>query len=158
MDADDITMPQKKIYEKRTALKCTIEQVQSFHQRSSVLSTLTPPPIFVQVHRDERVSLTEGDVDFTLWLGPIPVRWVARHLPGPTEHSFTDQMVKGPMEYWNHDHIFEPTDNGTKLIDRITFAHKPGWHGWLTRLVFDGIPLRILFLYRHLRTRMALRK
>ena len=148
-------MSKTKTYEKRSDLNCSVEALRAFHQQQSALATLTPPPIFVQVQRDDRTSLTEGEIEFTLWMGPVPIRWLARHSPGPDEHSFTDQMIKGPMAYWKHDHIFQATDKGAALIDRLSYSHKSGWRGWLTRLVFDGIPLRILFFYRHLRTRMA---
>lgn len=156
MDADN-TMPHTEVYEKRTELHTTLEQLRAFHQRENILSILTPPPIFVQVRRDERRTLTEGDIEITLWFGPVPVRWIARHLPGLSEHSFIDQMVYGPLAHWQHEHIFEPSDHGVTLIDRVTYAHRSGWRGWLTRVAFGRIPLRLLFFYRHLRTRLALR-
>jgi len=102
--------------------------------------------------------LSEGELEFNLWFGPIPIRWIARHEPGPTENSFADRMVKGPMAYWRHEHIFESVSDGAKLTDRVTIAHKPGISGLITRLMFDGIPLRILFFYRHMRTKAALRR
>ena len=67
-------------------------------------------------------------------------------------------MIAGPMARWEHQHIFAEVDGGVELIDHITLAHKPGLQGILTRIVFDGPPLRMLFLYRHWRTRRALSK
>ena len=93
---------------------------------------------------------------FTLWFGPIPIRWLARHEPGPTSHSFADSQVKGPLAYWRHEHIFNEVAGGVELTDRITLAHRGGLRGLWTRLAFDGLPLRILFAYRHWRTRRAL--
>ena len=147
--------PNTHIYEKRTVMQTTMEKMIAFHQDPKALGKLSPPPIFMQLHRDERTSMTEGEIEFTLWFSFIPIRWIARHQPGPTETSFADLMVKGPMAYWRHEHIFEETSNGIALIDRVNIAHKPGLAGLLTRLMFDGIPLRFLFFYRHLRTRMA---
>lgn len=142
-------------FEKRSVMKTTLERMTDFHQDPKAMPKLSPPPIFVQVKRDDRTSLTEGELEFTLWFGPIPIHWLARHEEGPTPHSFADRMIEGPMDYWRHEHIFEETDEGVALIDRVTLAHKPGLKGLLTRLMFDGLPLRILFFYRHLRTRMA---
>jgi len=62
------------------------------------------------------------------------------------------------MAYWRHEHIFEETPGGAALIDRVTLAHKPGIMGLVTRLIFDGLPLRFLFFYRHWRTRQAVEK
>lgn len=146
------------VYEKRTVMKTTMERMIAFHQDPAALSRLSPPPIFMQLHRDDRRSLTEGEIEFTLWFAVVPIRWLARHEPGPTETSFADLMIKGPLAYWRHEHIFEPAEGGVALIDRVTLAHKSGIAGLLTRLMFDGIPLRFLFFYRHLRTRQAVEK
>lgn len=142
-------------YEKRTVMKTTIEKMTAFHNDPKALSKLTPPPIFMQLHRDDRTSLTDGELEFTLWFLFIPIRWTACHEPGPTEHSFADHMVKGPLASWRHEHIFEETPEGVALIDRLRIEHQPGIKGILTRLLLDGIPLRILFFYRHLRTKLA---
>jgi ligand-binding SRPBCC domain-containing protein len=135
-----------------------MEAMVHFHEAPDALKVLTPPPLFVQMVRDARVSLTQGEVEFILWFGPLPIRWTARHEPGPTETSFIDRLLTGPMASWEHQHIFRTVDHGVELTDKITFAHKPGWRGILTRLVFDGLPLRFLFWYRHWRTRRALEK
>jgi ligand-binding SRPBCC domain-containing protein len=147
---------QTHTYEKRTTIATSLERITAFHQSLDTMPLLAPPPIFIRIQRDDRISLTEGELDFTLWFGPIPIRWLARHQPGPTEYAFTDLMVKGPMAYWRHDHIFEEVPDGVVLIDRVHYAHKFGITGMFTHLMFDGLPLRALFFYRHLRTRMAL--
>lgn len=147
----------KKTFEKRSIFPTTVDAIRAFHDAPGTMPKLSPPPIFVQILRDERTSLTAGELEFNLWFGPIPIRWIARHEPGPTPDSFADVMVKGPLAHWRHEHIFEETDGGTALIDRVTMEHKPGLPGLFTRLMFDGLPLRILFMYRHLRTRAALK-
>ena len=82
------------------------------------------------------------------------MRWLVRQDTGPIEDaSFSDRMLEGPMAQWEHQHIFQETENGVELVDRISLAHKAGWRGWLTRLLFDGPSLRLLFYFRHWRTR-----
>lgn len=142
-------------FEHRSTMATTLEQVVAFHADSRALSRLSMPPTRIQVLHDDRESLTSGRIAFRLWLGPVPVRWVAEHMPGPTPSSFTDVMVEGPLARWEHQHIFQQVGDGVVLIDRIAFEHKSGLRGMLTRLVFDGLPLRILFMYRHWRTRKA---
>lgn len=146
-----------KPFKHQSQMLGSIQALVDFHADPRALSQLSMPPTFIQVLRDERTSLTAGRITFRLWLGPLPVRWVAEHAPGPTEMSFMDRMVEGPMAQWEHQHIFEAAEGGAVLVDRITIAHKPGLVGLFTRLVFDGLPLRILFIYRHWRTRRALR-
>lgn len=152
----DAAPDHSRLFEKQSVIRCTLDELWQFHQASDAIKTITPPPVFVQVHQDRRVSLTEGDLVFTLWLLFLPVRWVARHEAGTTAHSFVDVMVDGPMAYWRHEHILEPVAEGVRLTDRIRLAHRDGWRGLLTRLMFDGLPLWMLFSYRHWRTKMAL--
>ena len=99
-------------FEKTSTLPATIEAVMRFHEDPRALARLTPPPIIMQLHRDERRSLTEGELEFTLWFGPIPIRWLARHEPGPAPHSFADSQVKGPLAFWRHEHIFTEVAGG----------------------------------------------
>ena len=149
-------MPETNVYQKQSVMPTTMARMIAFHEDPRAINRLTPPPIFVQLLRDDRKSFKDGELVFRLWLGPVPVQWVARHEPGPTATSFADRMLQGPLASWEHQHIFQQTEQGVLLIDHITFAHKPGIAGLLSRLVFDGISLRLLFIYRHWQTRRTL--
>lgn len=149
---------QPHVFEHRSVIPATIAQVMAFHEDPAALKRLTPFPIIVQLHRDDRTSLTDGELEFTLWFGPLPVRWLAQHEPGPVMTSFVDRTLRGPVESWVHQHIFREVPGGVELTDRITIAHrKGGFWGLFTRLFFGGLPLRFLFVYRHLRTRLGVR-
>ena len=145
-----------RIFEKSSVIKSTMAEIKRFHEAPRALASLTPPPIRMRVKRDDRRSITEGEIAFTLWFGPLPIRWIARHEAGPTPESFADVQVKGPLDYWRHQHFFKEVAGSVELTDRVTLAHRRGLIGLLTRLAFDGIPLRLLFAYRHWRTRQAL--
>ncbi len=149
-------MGKTRIFEHRSLIPAPVEKIWAFHEDPRALSRLTLPLTPIQVLRDDRTSLTSGDMAFNLWIGPFPIQWTAEHLPGPFPTSFTDRMVRGPLASWEHQHIFEPLGNSTRLVDRITFAHKSGPVGLFTRVMFDGLPLRLMFIYRHWRTRRAL--
>ena len=149
--------PNPRQFEKTSTFPATLDALLRFHEDPRTLRRLTPPPLIIQLLRDDRRSLTEGEIEFTLWFGPVPIRWTARHEPGPTPTSFADTQVSGPLAHWRHEHIFTAVAGGVELTDRITLAHKPNLPGLLTRLAFDGIALRVLFAYRHWRTRRALR-
>ncbi len=147
---------QTKTFEHSSIIKTTVEEMMAFHEQENAFGILTPPPVFIQVHRRDLNSIRDGEIAFTMWMGPVPVKWLAEHRPGPIETSFVDFQVKGPLKYWEHRHIFEPVEGGVRLTDRISIAHQDGLQGIITRLIFDGLPLRMLFIYRHLRTRLAL--
>ena len=141
-----------KTLEHRSIIPTTMAQMVAFHNDPRALRWLTLTLVTIQ--RDARTSLTSGELDFTLWFGPIPVRWTARHEPGPTATSFRDVMVRGPMASWEHQHEFRQVRNGVELVDHLTYEHRPGgvW-SLFTHIFLSGLALRFLFFYRHLRTR-----
>ncbi len=149
-------MKNAKVFTHRSLIATTLDKIISYHADRMALQRLTPPPMSIHVAQDTRRSLTEGMLAFNLRLGPIQIPWIAEHGPGPTENSFKDRMKAGPMAIWEHDHIFNPVESGVELIDQIIYSHRAGPSGWLTRLIFDGLPLRLLFVFRHWRTRKDL--
>jgi ligand-binding SRPBCC domain-containing protein len=61
------------------------------------------------------------------------VTWKARHFGVPfsltsrvTEFEmpvrFVDQQTRGPFKFFRHEHLFQPADSGSVMIDRIHFA------------------------------------
>ena len=81
-------------YQSRFRVNAPVQAVADFHSRSSAMAAITPPPILVQVHKAPE-HLAEGDeMDFTLWLGPLPIHWVAR-FEDVTFTSFVDRQVAG---------------------------------------------------------------
>lgn len=143
-------------FEQRFRVPASVDEVRSFHGSTDALKTLTPPGVVVQLHRSGPVA--EGsEAEFTLWFGPVPIRWTARH-ENVTEGGFDDVQAHGPLRSWRHRHRFVPVvDGGTEVVDRITYEHAPGWKGWGTRLLFGRIPLRLNFWYRRWATTRALR-
>lgn len=145
-------------FEHRSIIPTTMARILAFHEQPSALAKLTPPPIFAQLRRDSRTSLTNGELEFTLWFLFFPVRWTARHEPGPTPTSFADVQVKGPLKSWRHEHIFIEVPGGVELRDQITFEHRErGLWPLFTRVNFSKPLLWVLFTYRHLRTRLGTR-
>ena len=134
-----------------------ITAVSDFHHDTSVLKKLTPPPIFAQIHQFE--PLGEGSTaEFTLWFGPLPVRWLAIHSDvGP--QGFTDTQAEGPLNYWQHTHRFTAvSDNVTQIHEHIEYEYSDnGWWGLLTRLLFNKPGLYGLFTARKWLTRWYLR-
>jgi ligand-binding SRPBCC domain-containing protein len=129
------------------------EAVAGFHNDTRVLRRLTPA--YVQVHRVD--PLADGSVsEFTVWLGPFPVRWRAVHRDvGPD--GFTDVQADGPLEAWEHIHRFEPGDGGgTRITEHIEYEYRAGRKGIYGRILFGRTALRFLFWYRARQTRRAL--
>lgn len=136
-------------------VKAPLEKVAAFHRQSSSMGAITPPPVVVQVHQAPAL-LNDGDeMDFTLWLGPLPIRWLARiEQPSPT--GFVDRLIQGPFTAWVHTHTFRSIDpTTTEVIDAIAitpsaklFWKVVGYGMWLN--------LPILFAFRAWKTKRIL--
>jgi len=145
------------VFNHRFVVDASLEAVRTFHRDTSILKKLTPPPTFVNVHEFE--PLEEGSIArFTLWAGPIPLKWKAIH-KNVTNESFTDVQVEGPAKSWAHTHTFERISNEqTAVIDHIEFEHHPGFNGLMTRFLFANMNLKIMFRYRQWVTQRELKK
>jgi ligand-binding SRPBCC domain-containing protein len=137
-------------------VKAPLTQVAEFHHDARALKRLTPPPIITQIHLVE--PLAENSVaEFTLWFGPLPIRWKAVHTAVDMLYGFTDVQLKGPLKSWAHTHTFIPvSDEITKVREHIEFEHYPGMRGLLSRLLFPRAGLYLLFAYRKWTTRRLL--
>jgi ligand-binding SRPBCC domain-containing protein len=132
-----------------------LSAVREFHRDTRALKRLTPPPTWVQIHEVE--PLGEGSVSrFTLWIGPLPLRWKAVHR-GVSENGFTDIQAEGPARKWEHTHRFVPQgDRATEIQEHIEYEHRPGLRGLLTRVLFSRPNLWLMFTYRKWATRWHL--
>lgn len=143
-------------FEYTFTVKASLAAVNEFHRDTRALKRLTPPPAFVQLHQVE--PLAEKSVStFTLWMGPIPLRWRAEHTR-VDEHGFTDIQTAGPLQKWEHTHTFTPLDDKTtKIHESIEYAHHPGFHGLMTRILFCKPALTMMFMHRERVTKKHLR-
>jgi ligand-binding SRPBCC domain-containing protein len=142
-------------YTHRFTVKAPLATVSEFHRRAASMAAITPPPIVTLFHRAPE-SLADGDVvDFTLWLGPLPVRWLAQ-IENVSPEGFTDRQLSGPFRLWQHGHKFVRRDERTtEVIDTVEWALRrhPVWFGVGLGM---GLSLPLLFAYRGWKTRRLL--
>jgi ligand-binding SRPBCC domain-containing protein len=138
-------------------VQASVGQVVAFHTAAANMKAITPPVIPMRLHQTPRV-LSEGDeMSFTLWLGPIPVRWVAE-FEDVSASGFVDRQRQGPFRSWQHRHSFvEIAPDVTEVVDEVEAVLRPhllwgpaGLAMWL------GLPL--LFAFRGWKTRCLLER
>jgi len=144
------------IYCHRFQVCATIASVIEFHSRADSLAAITPPPIILRM-KHTPATLTEGDeMDFTMWLGPFPLRWFAR-IEDVSTNGFADRQLRGPFAEWVHRHTFVAVDEQTTdVVDEINLRLRPHPIWWLVGMGMRlGLP--ILFAYRAWKTRRILK-
>lgn len=142
-------------YHHRFIVNAPLADVAEFHSQSASMGAITPPPIIVRVHAAPAI-LGEGDhMDFTMWLGPLPVRWLAQ-IEQVTPTSFVDRQLRGPFAAWAHKHTFELVDaETTAVLDEVDATLHTNWF-WKLVGVGMWLGLPILFAYRGWKTRRVL--
>ena len=142
-------------YQHRFRVRAPLASVAQFHSQAASMAAITPPPLIVRIHRAPAMLGSGDEMAFTLWAGPLPLRWTAR-IEDATPAGFTDRQVTGPFAAWQHRHSFERVSEAeTDVVDEVTaeLKHKPFW-GLIGGLMWLGLPL--LFAYRGWRTRRLL--
>lgn len=142
-------------YRHKFRVKAPLAEVAEFHSQSASMGDITPPPAVVKVHQAP-ARLGEGDeMDFTIWLGPLPVHWKAR-IEEVSPAGFVDRQLQGPFRRWTHRHSFKRVDERTtEVVDEIEF--KLDKHP-VRGIVGLGMTLSLpfLFAYRGWKTRRLL--
>lgn len=136
------------VYRHTFVLAAPLATVAAWHSSTQALHYLSPPPIIVQFQRQD--PLQDGAIsEFTLWFGPLPVRWRAEHSAVKPFAGFTDTQTVGPLRYWQHTHRFTALGPAqTQIEDVVEYEHYAGWRGWFSRVMFAPLMLRFIFFYR----------
>jgi ligand-binding SRPBCC domain-containing protein len=140
-------------FQHSSVINAPVEVVWQFHERSDILQLLTPPWQPLQVVRREGGLAVGAITEFRLFLGVLPLTWLARHTEYEKNQYFTDVQISGPFDSWVHRHLFEPEGDKTKLTDDISYV-MPGGDtvefigGWLVQAQLEA-----MFRYRHFVTK-----
>jgi ligand-binding SRPBCC domain-containing protein len=146
-----------KYFEHKFTVNTSLDQVAAFHEDPKTLKALTPPPMIVTFNK-HTLDTEEDLIDFNLWFGPLPIRWVAGITQEDSSPGFVDRQIEGPFDFWEHKHIFRKIDNqSTLIIDQIMAQHVKNI---FKRLISQSmwLTLPILFAFRAWRTRRILEK
>jgi ligand-binding SRPBCC domain-containing protein len=142
-------------YRHRFVVRAPLEKVSEFHSQAASMPAITPPPLSVRLNACPE-NLGEGDeMDFSLGVGPLRIRWVAR-IERVSLNGFTDRQMRGPFAEWVHRHSFIEVDSqSTAVIDEITLRLRRNPFWWLVGMaMWAGLP--ILFAFRGYQTRRML--
>jgi len=141
-------------FTRSSRLPVSAKTVFDWHLRPGALQRLTPPWERVEIIDQHGGIADNGTVTLRMFMGPVPIRWVARHTDYEPGRRFVDQQLKGPFAYWRHEHRVEPDGtDACQLIDEVTYRLPGGalgrWlGGWHVRRKLEAA-----FAYRHAVTR-----
>jgi hypothetical protein len=136
------------VYELSSAVPATAEQLFDWHARPGAFERLDPPWAPVTVLAREGRGIDVG-VTLTIRVPGSPGIWVTRHTACTRPSGFVDELVKGPVASWKHEHRFADQ----RLTDHIEIRPYLGVGGGFVVGRLDPV-----FRFRHARTRLDLQR
>ncbi|WP_394552197.1 cyclase [Agromyces sp. MMS24-JH15] len=71
------------------------------------------------------------EVTWLAWHFGVPIRMTSRITEYERPVRFVDEQARGPFAWFRHEHRFEPSADGTLMLDDVSFAAPLGWLGRL---------------------------
>lgn len=142
------------IFEREVHLPVTAEEAFAWHERVGAIDRLIPPWESVTVLK-RGAGLADGSVvELAQRLGPLKLKWIARHHGYEPGRAFADTQLSGPFARWHHLHQFRPNGDGNGVLtDHIEYRVPGGFMGRLLGGDLIRRKLRSMFTYRHNTTR-----
>ena len=98
------------------------EDIFEFFASAENLERLTPPWLNFKILSALPLDMDAGTViEYQIKLHGIPIRWESEITLWDPPHNFCDVQRKGPYRKWVHEHIFETSDVGTLVRDRVNY-------------------------------------
>lgn len=128
----------------------SLEDVWKFISDPRNLKVITPDYM--------RFDITSDDISTGIYPGMIisykvspllgiKINWVTEITHVQENKYFVDEQRLGPYKIWHHQHILEPSENGTLMIDIVSYKPHFGFIGNLTNPIIKA-KLTEIFDYR----------
>jgi uncharacterized protein (TIGR01777 family) len=126
---------------------CSVQSLYEYHRRPGALERLLPPWDNTRVLAKTGTIEVGDQVSVQMRLGPVPLRFVARHTRHEPGRMFVDEQLQGPFRLWRHSHRFSGDAQHAVLDDDVDLV-LPG-QSFLPRAVFNQIDRRLNRMFHH---------
>ncbi|MBU8579757.1 TIGR01777 family oxidoreductase [Brevibacterium luteolum] len=113
-----------------------LHTVFAWHRRPGALTRLSPEwAMQIEQEADPLTPGSQASMKITLpgTHGLVRTPFSVEHAEGPSEHSFIDRQVRGPLSSWKHTHTFTEVTGAesvgsafTRIDDHIDYSFAPG--------------------------------
>ena len=128
----------------KTKIKQPLNNVFDFYSNPKNINLLTPWFAKVSCTPEKKISRNEV---FTIEINMLGIKNKVEILIKNYEENklFTDLQIKGPFNYWEHNHIFKYENNETIMYDVINYNSK---FKLLDKMYIFHLIFKIVFYYR----------
>lgn len=115
----------------RTEMPVSAEELYAWHMKPGSFEALAPRWQPVKLVERQEIAVGKQWV-IRIWVGPIPIRWVAQFDQVEPGRCFADVQKQGPLHYWRHVHRMIPIDERRSYLeDEVTYST----YSWLMPLM-----------------------
>lgn len=144
-------------FELSSTFEVPVGSLWRFHLQPEALALLTPPLMHLEVE-DAGQGVRDGSlVSLRIGRGRLGARWQALHCGVVAGESFTDVALQSPFPYWVHVHGFRAAGRTRSELCDVVWYVPPRWLPRVVAEPLTRLALRLLFGWRHRRTRSLLR-
>jgi ligand-binding SRPBCC domain-containing protein len=128
----------------------SLDAVWDYFSKPENLNELTPPDLnFEIVYKDSNTMFQGQLIEYMVQFIPLfRSRWLTEITHVEDLAYFVDEQRIGPYRFWYHEHLFRPVENGTQIIDQVTYQLPFGPIGELAHLIWIKPRLEKIFDYR----------
>ncbi|MFY0651102.1 MAG: SRPBCC family protein [Cyclobacteriaceae bacterium] len=131
-------------------LPLTLKESWDFFSSPKNLEKMTPSHMNFCITSGEPGKMYAGQIiSYTVNILPgLKSNWVTEISHVDDKKMFVDEQRFGPYSMWHHEHIFEETNYGTLMTDKVSYKIPFGILGILVESLFIRAQLRKIFEYR----------
>ena len=128
----------------KTKINQPLNKIFDFYSNPKNINLLTP--WFAKVSCTPEKKISKNEV-FTIEINMFGIKNKVEILIKNYEENklFTDLQIKGPFNYWEHNHIFKYENNETIMYDVINYNSK---FKLLDKMYIFHLIFKIVFYYR----------
>ena len=127
-----------------------VEQVWEYFCNPANLNEITPPDMNFEIVRGADIKMYAGQlIEYRVeFIRGIRSLWLTEIAHVQANRYFVDEQRVGPYRFWYHEHTFEPSGGGTRMIDKVTYVVPYGVFGDALNSIWIRKRLEGIFDYR----------
>lgn len=127
-----------------------VQKVWDYFCDPENLNEITPSDMNFEIIHGGDVKMYEGQIiEYRVeFLRGVRSLWLTEIVHVREGEYFVDEQRVGPYRFWYHEHIFEKTEYGTKMTDRVTYVVPFGILGDILDKIWISRRLKNIFDFR----------